>query len=376
MNKFFSKTTLPKTTLIFLVLLVSLLFVRMISQFLMAIFMAGLISAMAYPFHSALSKRFKGRKNISAAITIFALILLLLIPLSILVTMVISQAVAIGQNVKPWVQTFIDQPTVIDDYLQKVPFYEVINPYRDVILQKAGNLVGTISTFFIDSLSSFTKLTIDAIFSTFLMLYVMFYFLNMGQVFLEKILYLLPLDDISERRLLYRFTSVTKATLKGVVVIGIMQGTICGAAFAITGIQGPVFWGTVMAVSSIIPAFGTALIWVPALLIMLLNGQFINALILAVICGAIAGNLDNFVRPRLIGKDTQMHDLFVLFGTLGGISMFGILGIIIGPIITALFITLWEIYGDTFRDYLPSAEVVLQKDEALESPQVDNKSEE
>jgi predicted PurR-regulated permease PerM len=108
-----------------------------------------------------------------------------------------------------------------------------------------------------------------------------------------------------------------------------------------------------MAVMSIIPAVGTAIVWVPALIILALQEQFIGVAILAVLCGAVAGNLDNVLRPRLVGKDTEMHDLFVLFGTLGGISMFGILGLIIGPIIAALFITIWELYGKAFAAYLP-----------------------
>ena len=108
-----------------------------------------------------------------------------------------------------------------------------------------------------------------------------------------------------------------------------------------------------MAVMSIIPAFGTAIIWLPALIILALSGDFFGVAILAVLCGAVAGNLDNVIRPRLVGKDTEMHDLFVLFGTLGGISMFGLLGIIIGPIVAALFITIWEIYGKAFEGYLP-----------------------
>ena len=105
----------------------------------------------------------------------------------------------------------------------------------------------------------------------------------------------------------------------------------------------------------------TAIIWLPALIILALLGKFTGVVILLVLCGAIAGNLDNLVRPRLVGKDTEMHDLFVLFGTLGGISMFGLLGIIIGPIITALFITVWEIYGDAFREFLPQVRVVLKQ---------------
>ncbi len=189
----------------------------------------------------------------------------------------------------------------------------------------------------------------------------MFYFLTMGDLLLKKILYFLPLDDLNEQRLLIRFTSVTRATLKGTLIIGIMQGTICGIAFAIASIEGPVFWGSLMAVMSIIPAFGTAIIWFPALLILALMGDFVGVLILLVLCGGIAGNLDNIVRPRLVGKDTEMHDLFVLFGTLGGISMFGLLGIIIGPIVAALFITVWEIYGDAFQEFLPSVQVILKK---------------
>jgi predicted PurR-regulated permease PerM len=129
----------------------------------------------------------------------------------------------------------------------------------------------------------------------------------------------------------------------------------------VAGIKGPVFWGSIMAITSIIPAFGTAIVWGPALVILLLVGDFRGAIILAVLCGAMAGNLDNVVRPRLVGKDTEMHDLFVLFGTLGGIAMFGLLGIIIGPIIAALFITIWEIYGNVFKDYLPDVRPIFRE---------------
>jgi len=121
-----------------------------------------------------------------------------------------------------------------------------------------------------------------------------------------------------------------------------------------------------MAVTSIIPAFGTAIVWIPTLIILALTGNFSGVIILLVGCGAIAGNLDNIVRPRLVGKDTEMHDLYILFSTLGGISMFGILGIIIGPIIAALFITIWEIYGDSFQEFLPDVEIFSKTDKTKE----------
>jgi predicted PurR-regulated permease PerM len=350
-----------KTTLLGLVILISALFLSMIHQFLMTIFMAGLFSAMVMPAHRLLTQKMGGRENLASVLTLLAIILLVLTPLTILITLVVAQAIEIGQSVTPWVQTFINEPTTLTTYLEKIPYYQEILPYRDVIVQKAGELVGIVSAFLIDSLSSFTKVTIDALFSSIIMLYVMFYFLTMGDVLLRKILYFLPLDDLNEQLLLNRFTSVTRATVKGTLIIGIMQGTICGIAFAIAGIGGPVFWGSLMAVMSIVPAFGTAIIWFPALVILALAGNFTGVIVLAILCGAVAGNLDNIIRPRLVGKDTEMHDLFVLFGTLGGLSMFGLLGIIIGPIIAALFITIWEIYGVAFKDYLPDVEVVLKK---------------
>lgn len=342
-----------KTVLLILVFLISAVFLKMIHQFLMPMFMAGLFSAMAVPAHQWLTKKIGGRENIASILVILGIILLVLVPLSVLIGVVVAQAITVGQSVTPWVQSFINEPTTITHYLEKIPYYDQVLPYRDVIIQKAGEMVGTVTSFLIDSLSSATKMTMSAIFGSVIMLYVMFYFLTMGDLLLERILYFLPLENHDEQVLLRRFTSVTRATIKGTLIIGIMQGSICGLAFGLAGIDGPVFWGSVMAVTSIIPAFGTALVWGPALIILLLMGDVSGVVILAIFCGAIAGNLDNVVRPRLVGKDTEMHDLFVLFGTLGGIAMFGLLGIIIGPIIAALFITIWEIYGSVFKEYLP-----------------------
>lgn len=363
-----------KLVLLGLVVLISAIFLAMIKQFLMPMFMAGLFAAMARPAHHWLARHIGGRDNIASVLVILGIVVLVLAPLSMLIGVVVAQAINVGQSVTPWVQSFIHEPTIITTYLAKIPYYEEILPYRDVIIQKAGELVGTLSTFLIDSLSSGAKMTMNALFGSVIMLYVMFYFLTMGEVLLERILYFLPLTDEDERMLLHRFTSVTRATIKGTLVIGVMQGSICGLAFAIAGIKGPVFWGSVMAVTSIIPAVGTALVWGPALAILLLVGDFSGAVILGVLCGAVAGNLDNLVRPRLVGKDTEMHDLFVLFGTLGGIAMFGLLGIIIGPIIAALFITIWEIYGKVFSSYLPDVEMILRRPLDEPGPVVDSET--
>ena len=291
-----------------------------------------------------------------------------------LVGIVAAQAVTVGQSVTPFVQNFINEPSSLSEYLSRLPFYEQVMPYRDILIERAGQAVATVSTFLVNSLSSATKVTIQALFGTIIMLYVMFYFFSMGTVLLDKILYYLPLKDEDEQRLLKQFTSVTRATLKGTLIIGLMQGTICGLGFYFAGIEGPVFWGTVMAVTSVIPAFGTAIIWVPAMILLALTGQWSGVIILAVICGLISGNLDNLVRPRLVGKDAEMHDLFILFGTLGGISMFGILGIIVGPIIAALFSTVWQIYGDSFKEYLPAVGTALAQWRSSSEPEPESET--
>lgn len=349
-----------KLVLLGLVLIISAVFLTMIHQFIMPLFMAGLFSAVLSPAHHWLTRKLAGNAHIASILTVVGMILLVLVPLSVLIGVVVAQAINVAQSITPFVQTLINEPTILNRYIEKIPYIEQILPYRDVLIEKAGQLVGTVSSFLIDGLSSVANLTISAVFGTIVMLYVMFYFLIMGDVLLGKMLYFLPLRDEDEQLLLRRFTSVTRATIKGTLIIGLLQGLICGLAFAVAGINGSVFWGTVMAAASIIPAFGTALVWVPALVILLLLGDFTGAIILGVLCGLVAGNLDNLIRPRLVGKDTEMHDLFVLFGTLGGIAMFGILGIIIGPIIAALFITIWELYGTAFRDYLPDMRTILR----------------
>jgi len=188
----------------------------------------------------------------------------------------------------------------------------------------------------------------------FIMLYTMFFFLMDGNKLIDKILYYLPLEDHDERRMLNKFTSVTRATLKGTAVIGLLQGVLAGGAFAVVGIEGAVFWGAIMAVLSFIPGIGSALVWVPAVIILAATGQFAKAIGLGVFCAAVVGSIDNLLRPILVGRDTQMHELMILFGTLGGILMFGVVGVIIGPIIAALFVTVWEIYGVAFKDVLPA----------------------
>jgi predicted PurR-regulated permease PerM len=175
------------------------------------------------------------------------------------------------------------------------------------------------------------------------------------------------LNDEDETLMLNKFTSVTRAMLKGTLMIGILQGGLAGTAFAIAGIDNVVFWGTVMAVLSVIPSVGSALVWIPASIILIMQGNVAAGVGLLAFCGLIVGSLDNVLRPILVGKDTKMHELMIFFGTLGGILMFGIAGIFIGPVIASLFVTIWELYGIAFSEYLPEVFYNKQPTEKIDS---------
>ncbi len=338
--------------LLLLVVVISAVFVSMIRNFLMALLLAGIFSALAQPIHRKLTQWFGGRGGLASLAILLLLCLVVMLPLFGLVGIITAQAVKVGQSVTPWVQRQIAEPAAFSHYLQKIPFYDEIIPYHEVIVRKAGELASKASVFLVNSLSAGAVGTVNFIFTCFIFLYISYFFLVDGKKLLNRILYYLPLDVKNEDRLLDRFTSVTRATLKGTAVIGVMQGCLAGFAFKAVGIEAAAFWGTVMTALSIIPAIGSALVWVPAAIILAVGGNYLKAIGLALFCSLVVGSLDNVLRPRLVGKDTRMHDLMIFFSTLGGIAMFGVIGFILGPIIAALFVTIWEIYGEVFRDWL------------------------
>jgi predicted PurR-regulated permease PerM len=347
------KESLNKRMLLLVVLFISAVFVAMIRQFLMAIILAGIFTALSKPLYNRLQQRFGNRSALASLTTILLIVCVILLPMAGLLGIVAAQAVKVSELARPWIEQHLSEPGAFLPTIESLPFYDTIEPYKNEILKKAGGLVGDLSGFIFTKISSLTLGTMNLIFSMFVMLYCMFFFLMDGEKLLDKILYYLPLQDEDERRILERFTSVSRATIKGTLVIGILQGGLAGAAFWVAGIPSAVFWGAIMAVLSIIPSIGSALIWAPAAIILMATGHLVSGVLLVLFCGVVVGSLDNLLRPVLVGKDTQMHELMIFFGTLGGIFMFGLPGLVIGPIAAALFVTVWDIYGIAFADVLP-----------------------
>jgi predicted PurR-regulated permease PerM len=194
-------------------------------------------------------------------------------------------------------------------------------------------------------LASGAKVTAAFMLLLFVMLYAMFFFLIHGSAILDATLRFLPLTNEDETRLLGTFASVGRATLKGTLIIGIIQGGLGGLGFWVVGIPGVIFWSAIMAVLSILPGIGAALVWIPAVVYLIIDGQAGYAVSLGLWCAIVVGTIDNLLRPVLIGKDTEMPDLLVMLSTLGGLALFGAAGLLVGPIIGALYITVWKLWG-------------------------------
>jgi predicted PurR-regulated permease PerM len=340
--------------LLILVVATSAAFLATIRGFLTALLLAAILAALCSPLQRRLARALRGRETAAAALTVLALVVGIVGPLVTFLTVVAAQAVDVSQAVGPWLAEHLEPSRGGAGLLAQIPLPDALEPYRSQLLAKAGELAGGVGSFLVALLATATRGTVQFVFLLFVALYATFFFLRDGAAVLERILYYMPLSADEEERMVLRFVSVSRATIKGTLVIGVAQGALAGGAFALAGIDGAAFWGTVMALLSIVPGVGTALVWIPAVVWLFAVGKVATAVLLALWCAVVVGAADNVLRPMLVGKDTQMPDLLILLSTLGGLVLYGALGIVIGPLVAALFVTVWDIYGVTFRDYLPA----------------------
>ncbi len=339
--------------LLLLVVAISAAFLATIRGFLMAMLLAAMLAGLCQPIHRRLLGWLRGVRAAAALLTVLGLLFILIIPTSVFLGIVAGQAIEVSDRVTPWISEQVRASAQGTGILQRIQVPEALQPYQSQVVSKLGALAGSAGSFLVQVLASATRGTVQFFVLLFVTLYATFYFLMDGRAALDKILHYIPLKSEDEAQLLERFASVTRATLKGTLVIGIVQGGLAGGAFALAGIQGAAFWGTLMGLLSIVPGLGTALVWVPAVIYLFATAQTATAVTLMIWCAAVVGTADNVLRPILVGRDTRMPDLLIFVSTLGGLLSFGAVGILIGPLLAALFLTVWEIYGSVFAAYLP-----------------------
>ncbi|MEA3640086.1 MAG: AI-2E family transporter [Lamprobacter sp.] len=345
--------TINKAVLLGLVGLISVLFLTMVQHFLVAIFMAAVFAAMTHPAYAKLNQWLGGRRYLASLISLLLLLTVVLLPIVLLTMVFVGQAINVGHSVTPVIVNFLKEPGSFHTLLEQLPFYEALSAYENQMTTQIAGAVEGFGRLLVNKISSIALGAVQFLFLTVVFSYTFFFFLIDGNKVINAILYYLPLQDHDERLMLRKFTTVTQAMMIGTLLIGILQGALAGVAFAITGVPNAVFWGTLMAVLSIIPGVGSALVWVPASIVLIVQGSLGAGLGLILFCTLVVGSIDNVLRPILVGQHTDMHELMIFFGTLGGLFTFGMAGLLIGPLIASLFITIWEIYGEAFKDSLP-----------------------
>jgi len=347
-----------RAVLVFVLVAISLFFLVIVKPFLVSIFLAALFATLFHPLYERIQRRVGGRNGLASAITMLIAICFVFVPISLVLAAVVTQALELAAIVQPWIQKQFTDPEAFKNLVQSVPFYERLLPFQDVVQDRLGELVGVFSASVIDFVQLATVSTFSAALMGFIVLYTMFFFLMDGDRLLYYILYYLPLRDEDEKKLLFRFKSVTRATLKGTAVIGFLQGTLAGLALWIGGIPSALFLSVTMMFLSVVPGIGTALVWIPAVIYIAIYNSIWMAIGVAAFCAVVVGLVDNILRPKLVGSDTQLHELLIFFSTLGGLLVFGFWGFVIGPIIAALFVTVWELYGEEFNQWLPTTAFV------------------
>ena len=329
-----------------------MLFVAVVWTFLKPLLLAALFAALAHPLYKWIARLIGQRRSLASLITLLVLFVLVAGPLSAFVGLVIKQAISMSNEAIPWLQQHFGAASRFNahDWLvQHFPSLADYIPPQEQLVQNAGVAAKSAAGFLVTAVSRMTAGTATFVLNLFVMAYAMFFFLKDGRQIMRTILSYIPMREDQKSRMIQQFTSITRATVKGTLLIGIMQGALDGVAFWLAGIDGWALWGTLMAILSILPAVGAPVVWVPAGLYLLLTGRVVAGLVLVGWCAAVLATVEYVVRPALVGTDIKMPDLLVLVGTLGGLYLFGPIGFIVGPIVCGLFLTVWQIYRETFR---------------------------
>jgi len=333
-----------KNVFIILLTVVSLLFAILITDFILPIFWAIVLAILFNPinryFESLINK-----PALTSLCTIIVISLLVLAPCFFILTAVAEEVLTIVKAIENGEINFEKLLISISQLLPALTErFNAMGYDTNTLIGQLNNIVLGTSQYALSLIMSAGENILRVLLLTFVMVYLLFFFLKDGDKIIAKSVNVFPLDDNQEKFLIDRFSSVTKATVKGTIIVGVVQGTIGGVAFTLLDIKAAVLWGVLMAFFSILPGIGTAIIWFPAACILFFSGAWLKALILLLVGIFIIGLIDNFLRPYLVGKETQLPDYLILLTTLGGVSLVGLSGFVIGPIIAALFITLWSLF--------------------------------
>lgn len=309
---------------------------------------SGVLAILTWPAYSILLKLFRGQKTLAAASTVILTMVMVVLPLSLLVISLATEAAELFGRYRSQVQ--------FDDISGTLA--RIIGPTQaEAVAREISSGVTNIASYL---QPAFTKLTtnifalfsntVAVIFGIFLVLMSMYYMLKDGADFKQTILALSPLNDEDDLAIYDRIRDAVRAVAFGAFTVSISKGVLGGLIFFLVGIKAPVFWGTMIALAHFVPGLGTALVTTPFIVYLLVTGHVWQGLLLLGVSVVLIGLVDNFLSPQIIKARIKIHPLLILFSILGGLQFFGGFGVFFGPIILAVTVALIDIYKKEFRE--------------------------
>jgi predicted PurR-regulated permease PerM len=335
-------------------------FFYMVRMFLVPVLLAAVFTTLFYPMFEWFLRVFRNRRTIAAFVCCVLLLLAVILPILGVAHLVTLEAIDVYHSAEGKLSEIAAKGQ--DGLLGQLRTYRWFRQWGlDKInwkasLEDAARTAGSFVAVVISKTSSGTLQLLILLFTT---LFTMFYFFRDGKKLLRRIRYLIPLEREYKNAIAARFSSVARATVKGTLLIALVQGTLSGLTLWLFGVSSPFLWGVVATLMSIIPLVGAWLVLYPAAFIQMATGNMGQGIGILLVTVIVIVNVDNLMRPRLVGQETGMHDLIVFFSTLGGIAMFGAMGFIVGPMLAALFLTLLDIYSAEFKDDLDGTQTLV-----------------
>ena len=348
LSRIAQSVTFENKVFIFLLVAVTLAFVWVLWPFYGAVFWGAIFAMMFRPLFLRLLKTMPNRRTLAALGTLAIILVVVILPLGLIVASLVQEASLLYSRI----QSGDFNPAT---YFQQI--YSALPPWalglldrfglgsQGLILERLAASLSKGSQFLATQAVNIGQNTFDFVVSFFVMLYIMFFLLRDGQVLASHVRHAIPLEESIKADLLAKFVTVISATVRGNVAVAALQGALGGVALWALGIHAPVLWGTLMAFLSLLPAVGAALVWGPVAIYLLATGAVVKGVSLLVFGVVVIGLVDNILRPLMVGKDTKMPDYVVLVSTLGGMAIFGLNGFVIGPLVAAMFIAAWAIFG-------------------------------
>ncbi|MGJ0507395.1 MAG: AI-2E family transporter [Methylocystis sp.] len=338
------------TALLALILAVSVAFAWILWPFYGAVLWGTVTAIVFAPLYRRLLSSMQPRRNLAAIVTVMIIVLVVILPLALIAVSMAQEASGVYEQlqsgdldlVRLFRQVFEALPAWAADLMRRFGLASLGEAQEKL---SAEVIKG--SQFFATKALGIGQSAVSLTVNLCVMLYLLFFLLRDEEALAHEIRDAIPLRAEQKDALLRKFAVVIRATVKGDLLVAVLQGALGGLIFWILGVSAPLLWAALMAILSLVPAIGAALVWGPVAIYFLASGAIWQGIVLIVYGAFVIGLADNVLRPILVGKDTKMPNYVVLISTLGGIQMFGLNGFVMGPVIAAIFIAAWDIYSIT-----------------------------